>query len=132
MSEYKQQLKDAKIKGNLNLSDKLIAVLEVKRENEELDIPEDYEVCLKAILKYYDKPLPLSFISQVLPDSAQLLKVRKLLRKATDERPQEIEEYKDGEAQTRTMIKLIPVAVPEPKPVEPAADSTASTPKATA
>ncbi len=123
MSNHKQVLTDAKNQGNADLTKKIIAVLDAKIENEELGIPEDYELCLKAILKHYDKPLPLGFISQALPDSALLLKVRKLLRKTTDKRVAEIEEYKDGEDQTRTMIRLLPVTATAPKPADPVVET---------
>lgn len=112
MSDHKNVIKQAKEAGNLNLAQKRIAVLDTKNENAELGIKDDYKVSLKAILKHYGKPLALGFISEVLPDSAELLKVRKRLRKATDEGPQEIEEYKDGEDQTRIMIRLLPTAEP--------------------
>lgn len=125
MSDHKEKLKAAKKQANIDLANMRIALLDTKIENEELGIPDDYELCLKAILSHYDKPLPLGFISEVLPDSALLLKVRKQLRKATDKSPQEIEEYKDGEDQTRTMIRLLPTA---PAPSEDGGAATAETP----
>lgn len=129
MSDHKQKLKDAKKQANIDLANMRIGLLDAKLENEELGIPEDYELCLKAILKHYDKPLPLGFISEVLPDSALLLKVRKQLRKATDKRPQEIEEYKDGEDQTRTMIRLLPTAPAAPEVVGGLAPEAPAAPK---
>ena len=117
MSDHKEVLKRAKEQANLNLADKRIAVLDTKNENDELGIADDYAVSLKAILKHYDKPLSLGLISEVLPDSSRLLKVRKQLRKSTADQVAEIEEYKDGEDQTRIMIKLLPTA--EPAAVEP-------------
>jgi hypothetical protein len=117
MSNHKDVLRNARLAANQNLAEKRIAVLETKNENDELGIPDDYEVSLKAILKHYGKPLALSFISEVLPDSAQLMKVRKRLRAKTAEKPEEIEEYKDGDDLTRTMIKLLPV--PEPEAAKP-------------
>lgn len=127
MSNHKDVLQKAKLAACLNLAEKRIALLETKDENDELGIADDYEVSLKAILKHYDKPLTLGHISEVLPDSALLLKVRKKLRTSTDQRAQEIEEYKDGEDQTRIMIKLLPTAETGAKQTDASVAATAET-----
>ena len=103
----KDLLMEAQDEMNHVVAQKRIDVLTALSELEEIRATDDYKVTIIEAIKAFNKPLPLAFISQVLPDSAQLLAARKLLREGIDGSPPLIQEFKDADDKTKIIIKLV-------------------------
>lgn len=106
----KELLQAAQNETNLVVAEKRIEVLKALVELDEIKATDDYKVTIQEALKAFNTPLPLAFLSQVLPDSTLLQAARKALREAQGEdktEPPIIEEYKDATDKTKVILRLV-------------------------